>query len=127
MEATSPTTLAPTLDTEALRQRWAQLTAQETHLRLYDAARQLGVPELAVRESELGEGTTRLEGDWEELFFRIPAFGRVKALTRNHAVVHETQGVFGGIEFYEHGMGVVHDGTMDLRQFVGRWKHVMAV
>lgn len=125
--ASSSAASAVELGPAALAARWQALLEAQPALRIRDAARKLGVSELELRLTTVGQGTTRLvNSDLQGLVHRMPELGRVMTLTRNEVAVHETIGTFGGIGFEQH-MGVVHHDNIDLRLFQTRWRHVVAV
>jgi putative hemin transport protein len=103
------------------------------HLRIRDAAEQLGVSELELRATELGpqrtgeRGAIRLRSDSiRTLLGELERLGEVMALTRNAWAVHEKIGRWApltlGPEF-----GLVLGGAVDLRLFMNHWAHAIAV
>ncbi|MGE0154573.1 MAG: hemin-degrading factor [Reyranellaceae bacterium] len=106
--------------------RWQALKAGEPNLRIRDAAGRLGVSEAELLATGCGSTVTRLEGDWREVLKRVPALGRVMALTRNEYCVHERKGVYNEASFQGH-MGLVLGDDIDLRLFMGNWKFGFAV
>jgi putative hemin transport protein len=109
-------------DPDALLAREAALPAG---LRMRDAAAALGVPEAALVEARRRTGAAlRLrrpeapEG-FGAVLARLPDAGKVMALTRNEACVHEKHGRYAPPDF--HGaMGQVV-GEIDLRLFTQHW------
>ena len=94
-------------------------------------ARELAI-HLGVSECELvhagyeGMASRPLAGSLHEMFAALSTLGRVMALTRNEWCVHERHGSYQG----HVQQGPVHMmlGTdIDLRAFVGRWRHAYAV
>ncbi len=121
---TTPTTGAPLLAA------WRDLKEAEPQLRLRDGAERLGVGEAALLEARRGvDDITPLAFGGEEGFAALPAalktVGRVMALTRNAACVHETYGDFQSVRSFGHIGQVV--GPIDLRLFFGQWRAVYAV
>lgn len=112
-------------DTDKLRSAWRE---QKTRggARARDAARILGVSEAELVASECGEGTTRIEGDFRDLFKRLPGLGPVMALTRNESCVHERVGTFEDVSFDGH-VGLVLGPDIDLRIFMHAWRFGYAV
>jgi putative hemin transport protein len=92
-----------------------------------DSAAQLGVSEAALVACRCGQdGTIRLNPDPRGLLAAAPALGLVKTITRNDWCVHEKVGRFEHISF--HGaMGLVVNHDIDLRLFLGHWRHAFAV
>jgi putative hemin transport protein len=113
-------------DVAALRARWAALVKEEPTLRIRNAAERLGVSEAALLQTRLGEGVARLEVGWGEFLGAMPSLGRVMALTRNDAAVHERQGVFRDVSV-DGQMGLVVGPEIDLRLFLGRWAVAFSV
>lgn len=109
-----------------LAARWQALKAAENNLRIRDAAQKLGVSEAELLATGCGATVTRLEGDWTALLKRVPALGRVMALTRNEHCVHERKGVYNEASFTGH-MGLVLGEDIDLRLFMGNWRSGFAV
>lgn len=114
-------------DPENLLAREAALRSKTGPLRMRDAAEALGLPEAALLEARRATGAaTRLrrppapEG-FGALIARLPAAGRLMALTRNAACVHEKRGAYAVPEF--HGATGQVLGAIDLRLFLGHWAY----
>lgn len=121
LDTTAPSTSAP-----LLRERYAELRAQQPHLRARDAARTLGVSECELVAAQ--PTVTRLDERWREMFAAFPTLGEAMALTRNEAVVSEIIGVYGAPEFMgENGPGQVAGEPIDLRIFLHAWSFGLAV
>ena len=116
-----------------LSERWLSLREQRPHLRIRDAAEQLDVSELELRATELGSqpaaevGAIRLRSDSiRTILGELNRLGEVMALTRNPWAVHEKIGRWEplrlGPEF-----ALVLGSQIDLRLFMGRWAHAIAV
>lgn len=106
---------------ESLMDRWQQLKATEPRLRTKDIADRLDVSEAElVAASCDGREVVRLNTDWAGQFARLESLGRVMALTRNHAAVHEKHGLYQNVSFEGHA-GLVLDENIDLRIFYKRW------
>lgn len=124
---TSPTLADPATQSgpEALMSAWRASSG-----RPHAVAAALGVPECALLQAATltGEPWCR----WldphrvREVLMQLPALGRVMALTRNHAVVHEKVGSYGPGELDGHVGMIIHDG-IDLRLFLDHWRHMVAV
>ncbi len=108
--------------------RYARLKDEVPRLRTRDAARRLGVSELELVVSGV-EGPARLlRADPQALLRGLPAVGRAMALTRNEDVVHERHGVWGRPTFHGGGkVGLVVGPDIDLRLFLHRWSHLVAL
>lgn len=113
----------------ALRERWAALRNRAPGLRTRDAAAQLEVSELELLASEQhgGDATiTWLAPRFDELLRALPRVGRCLALTRNEHAVLEVKGHYGGVTLGPHAGQVLGQG-IDLRVFLSRWRHGMAM
>ncbi len=120
------TAVSPRPDIPSLIGDWHRLRQAEPGLRARDAARRLGVSEGELIAGRVGEGVTRLEGDWPQLIRELPALGRVMALTRNEYCVHEKKGRYDHIDIGG-TMGIVLDEDIDLRLFLRHWRYGFAV
>lgn len=104
-----------------LKKQWDELKKNEPKLRTKDIADRLGVSEAELVASACdGEQVVRLNEDWEGLFTSLEPLGRLMALTRNEAAVHEKTGVYRNVSFKGHA-GLVLDEEIDLRVFHKRW------
>lgn len=107
-----------------LKDRWNALLEEEPKLRIRNAAEKLGVSELALLQTDLGNGVTRLKDDFRAILAEMHRVGEVMALTRNASCVHEKKGVYNNVSFMkQHGMGLVLDDAIDLRLFMNAWAH----
>ncbi len=103
-----------------LKQIWNAFQSANPKVRIRDAADQLGVSEAELVAASCGEGTVRLEAEWDQLVHRLEELGPVMALTRNEHAVSEKHGIYRNIKF--HGqMGLVLDEGIDLRLFMNHW------
>jgi putative hemin transport protein len=111
-----------------LRQRWESLLEGNPKLRIRNAARQLGVSELELLVTRLGESVIRLDAVWADFLKEIPRLGYVQALSRNEWVVHERKGVYKNYSQDQGGRVVLFVGEdIDLRIFITNWKYGFAV
>jgi putative hemin transport protein len=110
---------------QALRDAWHALRSQKS-LRIRDAAHTLGVSEAQLLATGVGEHVIRLAGDLRDLMMRMGELGRVMALTRNEAAVHEKEGMYTNIT---HGdqVGLVLGDAIELRLFYDKWAFGYAV
>jgi putative hemin transport protein len=91
-----------------------------------DIARQLSISEAELVAAGCGSTVTRMDADWGDVIKRLEDLGEVMVLTRNPSVVHEKTGTFGAVSI--HGdMGLVLNGDVDLRLFLGHWGFGFAV
>ena len=122
MQATETTT--PDLYSRFLNLR------SERGLRHRDAAQALDVSEGEAIAAAVGRAAplraVRLRGPWPALFEQLPTLGRVMALTRNEAAVHEKTGTYESMS-HEGPIGLALGADIDLRIFYMRWKHAFAV
>lgn len=110
----------------ALAKAWVELRERRNgKLRPRDAAEALGVSEGELVASQVGRGAVRLGGDLRDLLLQAPELGAVKVITRNEHCVHEKVGQFGHVSF-NGAMGLVVNHDIDLRLFMGHWRHAFA-
>jgi putative hemin transport protein len=121
--------LEATHRTEGLYERFVEVRSTRK-LRHRDAAQALGVSEGEAIASAVGRhaplGAVRLEGPWPEMFESLHPLGRMLALTRNEAAVHEKRGVYSDLS-HEGQVGIALGSDIDLRIFYRHWAHVFAV
>jgi putative hemin transport protein len=109
-----------------LAARWSRLRGEQPTLRIRDAAATLGVSEAELVALGVGTTATPLAADWQSILSQMPAVGRVMCLTRNEHCVHERHGRFEDVQVTgPHGLVLGPD--IDLRLFLGSWKHGFAV
>ena len=106
--------------TDDLAARRAELLAREPKLRAYDVARALGVGEAALLAVDPAARATPLRPEFAALLARFKELGRVMALTRNAAAVHERKGVYENFSAEGHA-ALVLGPDIDLRLFLGKW------
>ncbi len=106
--------------------RWSQLRGEKPMLRIRDAAATLGVSEAELVALGVGKTATPLTTDWRGILNDMPEVGRVMCLTRNEHCVHERHGRFEGVDV-KGPHGIVLGPDIDLRLFLGSWKHGFAV
>lgn len=112
---------------EALKKAWATLKSDNPRLRIRNAAEQLNVSELDLLLTELGNTVTRLSDEHGELLKSLEPLGSVMALSRNDQVVHEKHGIYQDFKVVGKGQMGLCLGDIDLRVFLGTWKHALAV
>lgn len=125
MTQTAPIAPAPLGLPQQLKLSWENLLREDPKLRIRDAAVRLGVSEAELLATDCGAGVTRLQPEWGEILKGMPALGRVMALTRNDSAVHERYGCFEQVAI-NGVMGLVLGPDIDLRLFLGQWKHGFA-
>ncbi|MGQ3300540.1 hemin-degrading factor [Reyranella sp.] len=109
-----------------LAARWNVLRGKKPALRIRDAAATLGVSEAELVALGVGKTATPLKADWRGILNDMPEVGRVMCLTRNEHCVHERHGRFEGVDV-KGPHGIVLGPDIDLRLFLGSWKHGFAV
>lgn len=109
-----------------LAARWNILRGEKPALRIRDAAAALGVSEAELVALGVGRTATPLKPDWRGLLNDMQEVGRVMCLTRNEHCVHERHGRFEGVDV-KPAHGIVLGPDIDLRLFLGSWKHGFAV
>lgn len=119
-------TVTETHTPSALKDAWSRLRASEPDLRARDLAHRLDVSESELVACRVGDGVTRLDGPWADLFRAMPDVGRVMVLTRNESCVHEKKGGFKDVNLGD-TMGAVVGGPIDLRIFLRHFRHGYAV
>lgn len=113
------------MTTPTLLQRYQQLKQEQTHLRQRDAASVLGVSEAALVAC-LPE-TIPLHCQPAQLLPALATLGKLKSITRNQVVVHETQGEYLNLTLSEKTGLVLNPDGLDLRLFLTHWQYAYAV
>jgi putative hemin transport protein len=113
-----------------LAARWSRLRGEQPALRIRDAAATLGVSEaelvaLGVDHKGGGQKSVPLT-DFRAILNELPSVGRVMCLTRNEHCVHERHGRFEDVQVGG-PQGIVLGADIDLRLFLGNWRHGFAV
>ncbi|MFN3589603.1 MAG: hemin-degrading factor [Spirosomataceae bacterium] len=112
--------------TPTLRSRFEILMQEQPKLRLRDAAHSLQSTEAELVEAQVTGKATRLQADFQGILQVVPSLGKVMALTRNEAVVHERKGPYRDVSFSGH-VGLVLGEDIDLRLFLHAWTYAFAV
>jgi len=110
-----------------LKERWDNLKAENPHLRIRNAADQLGVSEADLLVTNIGEGVTILTPDFAGILTDVEQLGKVMALTRNDECVHERKGTYLNGDFSNPHAQLFVGEDIDLRIFLNSWKHAFAV
>src|SRR5690554_2814479 len=113
--------------TLSLKEQWNQLKKDQPRLRIRNAADALGVSEVELLATRIGEGVTRLNPDFKDILLEIESLGKVMALTRNEECVHERKGIYLNADFSNPHAGLFVGEDIDLRIFLSHWKKVFAV
>lgn len=109
-----------------LRSRFEILMQEQPKLRLRDAAHSLQSTEAELVEAQVTGKAIRLQADFQGILHAVPSLGKVMALTRNEAVVHERKGPYQDVSFSGH-IGLVLGEDIDLRLFLHVWAYAFAV
>lgn len=113
--------------TQTLKQRWAELKQAQPHIRIRNAATELGVSEAELLATQCGDTVTRLRPEFAAILGNIEKLGHVMALTRNDAVVHERKGTYLNPELNNPHVGLFVGEDIDLRIFFKHWRFAFAV
>ena len=104
----------------------AALAAATRTVRPVDRAAELGISEGELVARQEAGSSVRLKMPAADIIRRMPELGKVMVLTRNHACVHEKDGVFDHVDLGKM-MGVVLNYDIDLRFFLNHWVSGFAV
>lgn len=110
----------------SLSQIWNEITSGTAKGYARDLAARAGVSEAELVAAGCGDGVTRLEVDWVQTLPQLEHLGEVKVITRNDSIVHEKVGSFGKVQITG-TTGLVLNGEVDLRLFLGHWSHAFHV
>lgn len=110
-----------------LKEKWEALKAENPHLRIRNAAEQLGVSEAELLLTNVGEGVTVLKPEFANILTEVEKLGKVMALTRNDECVHERKGTYLNGDFSSPHAQLFVGEEIDLRIFQNHWKFAFAV
>lgn len=110
-----------------LKEKWEALKAENPHLRIRNAAEQLGVSEAELLLTNVGEGVTVLKPEFANILTEVEKLGKVMALTRNDECVHERKGTYLNGDFSSPHAQLFVGEDIDLRIFMNHWKFAFAV
>lgn len=113
--------------TKNLKQEWETLKENQPHLRIRNAADELGVSELELLATQIGANVTVLSPYFQAILEEIESLGKVMALTRNNEVVHERKGIYLNADLKNPHVGLFVGEDIDLRIFFATWGHAFAV
>ncbi|MCB1137175.1 MAG: heme ABC transporter ATP-binding protein [Leptospiraceae bacterium] len=108
-----------------LKERWDQLKKEDPRLRIRDAAHRLQVSEMDLLCTRTDD-VVYLRPEFKEIMAAMGSAGKVMALTRNEACVHERKGTYQDISA-NGPMGLVVGPDIDLRIFYSGWRHAFLV
>lgn len=116
------------METLELKKRWDKLKKENPRLRIRNAAEKIGVSEVELLATKIGETVVRLRNEHKSILKDLIALEKVMALTRNKNCVHERKGVYKNPRFEEDSViGVFVSKDIDLRLFFNHWDSVFAV
>lgn len=115
-----------TQEKTSLKEAWENLKTENPGLRIRNAAQQLGVTEVELLATQIGETASPLIPDFEALLKRFEDIGYAMSLTRNASIVHERKGVFKGFSWSPYAALFVGE-DIDIRYFPTVWKFAFAV
>jgi putative hemin transport protein len=110
-----------------LKEKWEALKAENPHLRIRNAAAELGVSEAELLATNVGEGVTVLKPEFKDILTEAEQLGKVMALTRNDECVHERKGTYLNGDFSSPHAQLFVGEDIDLRIFLNHWKFAFAV
>lgn len=109
--------------TSSLTQLWCEIANGNAKGYARDLAAEAGASEAQLVAAGCGgNGVVRLDMDWANTMLRLEELGEVKVITRNDSIVHEKIGSFGKVQITA-TTGLVLNGEVDLRLFLGHWNH----
>ncbi len=110
-----------------LKEKWEALKAENPHVRIRNAAAELGVSEAELLATGVGEGVTVLKPEFQNILTEAGQLGKVMALTRNEECVHERKGTYLNGDFSSPHAQLFVGEDIDLRIFLNHWKFAFAV
>ncbi|WP_313094418.1 hemin-degrading factor [Empedobacter sp.] len=110
-----------------LKQQWKDLKANQPKIRIRNAAKELGVSEMELLATQLGDNVTKLKPEFAAILQEIESLGKVMALTRNNECVHERKGIYLNPDFSSPHAQLFVGEDIDMRIFLNDWKTAFAV
>ncbi|MGV0919977.1 hemin-degrading factor [Empedobacter falsenii] len=110
-----------------LKQQWEDLKANQPKIRIRNAAKELGVSEMELLATQLGDNVTKLKPEFAAILQEIESLGKVIALTRNNECVHERKGIYLNPDFSSPHAQLFVGEDIDMRIFLNHWKTAFAV
>jgi len=110
-----------------LKKQWDDLKANQPKIRIRNAAKELGVSEMELLATDLGNGVTKLIPEFAVILQEIESLGKVMALTRNNECVHERKGIYLNPDFSSPHAQLFVGEDIDMRIFLTHWKTAFAV
>src|SRR5690554_2236446 len=109
---------------DTLLEKWEALKAENPHIRIRNAAQQMGVSEVELLATKTGQNVTRLRPEFKEILSDLEPLGRLMGLTRNDECVHERKGVYANGSFTSSHAGLFVNEDIDMRIFLSAWSKV---
>lgn len=110
---------------QPLWQTYQEKKAEQAMLFPTEGAKLLGVSEL---ELMLASPYSRYIGsDFKSMLESFTALKKVESIVRNDYAVHEKLGEYNNLTLNKHMGLMINVGGLDLRYFVGKWHHMLAV
>ncbi len=113
--------------TTDLKKQWNDLKANQPKIRIRNAAKELGVSEMELLATQIGQNVTQLKPEFASILQEIHSLGKVMALTRNNECVHERKGTYLNPDFSSPHAQLFVGEDIDLRIFLNHWKTGFAV
>ena len=110
-----------------LLEKWEALKAENPHLRIRNAAQQLGVSEAQLLATKTGKNVVRLRPEFKEILSELEPLGKLMGLTRNEECVHERKGIYANTDFSNPHAGLIVNEDIDMRIFWSAWEKAFAV
>ncbi|KFF14695.1 heme ABC transporter [Chryseobacterium soli] len=110
-----------------LKSKWEALKAENPHVRIRNAAVELGVSEAELLITSIGEGVTVLKPEFQNILTDVEQLGKVMALTRNDECVNERKGTYLNGDFSSPHAQLFVGEDIDLRIFLSAWKFAFGV
>lgn len=110
-----------------LLQQWEALKTENPHIRIRNAAQQLGVSEAELLATKTGQNVTRLRPEFEKILLDLEPLGKLMGLTRNEECVHERKGIYTNGDFSNSHAGLFVNDDIDMRIFLSAWEKAYAV
>jgi putative hemin transport protein len=114
------------MTTHDLKRRYQSFKRDNPGVRIRDAAKSLGVSELELLATGLGDNVTRLNPDWYTFLPELSGVGPLLALTRNDAAVIEKTGCYTDVRF-DGAFVRINGEQVDLAFLLTEWVYAFAV
>lgn len=109
-----------------LKEQYKQAQIDNPKMRIRDIAKLLNTSEAQLVATGVGSTAVQLVNQPKEILADVIKLGKVMALTRNDAAVHERKGIYDNFSV-EGSVGLFVNQDIDLRLFMMHWASVFAV